>query len=330
MTENQPPADSDNPDAISEQATTWFVRLRAESVTVDERRQFRIWHQADPAHREAYAEIAAFWEDADFHATLDAATLSPQILRCYKPAKSPWRRFGIAPGAKPLLAAAASLVIAAIIYRPALSCWQADYCTAVGEIKTVQLSDGSRVTLNSDTALNVNMRNGQRHVQLARGEAFFEVQHDPQHPFQVDGRYSNTRVLGTRFVVRENADSDIVSVVSGVVEVSRDRQNPATLKANDSIAVDARHQSEVSQQPTGNATAWLKGSASFDNAPLKEVIAEIGRYRRGSLIIRNQALQNLKVSGRFDIRDTDKALESLQQTLPIRIYRLTPWLVLIA
>ncbi|CAD6877232.1 hypothetical protein [Methylomonas albis] len=330
MTENQSSPDSDNPDTISEQAMAWFVRLRAESVAVDERRLFQIWHQADPAHRQAYAEISAFWEDADFRATLDTATLSPQFSPRNNPPKNLRRRSGIRPDAKLLLAAAASLIIAAIVYQPALSCWRADYCTTVGEIKTVQLSDGSQVTLNSGTALNVNMRNGQRHVQLDRGEAFFDVQPDPQHPFQVDGRYSNTRVLGTRFVVREDADNDIISVVSGVVEVSRDRQNPATLKVNDSIAVDARHQSEVSHQPTGNATAWLKGSASFDNAPLKAVIAEIGRYRRGSLIIRNQALQDLKVSGRFDIRDTDKTLESLQQTLPIRIYRLTPWLVVIA
>ncbi|MEI8573427.1 DUF4880 domain-containing protein [Methylomonas sp. LW13] len=330
MTENQPSADSDKPDAISEQAMTWFVRLRAESVAADERRLFQIWHQAAPAHREAYAEIAAFWEDADFHATLDAATLSPQISLNSKPVNSPRRRLGIAPGAKPLLAAAACLVIAALIYQPALSCWQADYCTAVGEIKTVQLSDGSQVTLNSGTALNVNMRNGRRHVQLVRGEAFFEVQHDSQHPFQVDGRYSNTRVLGTRFVVKEDADSDTVSVVNGVVEVSRDRQNPATLNANDSVEVGARHQGEIRHQPADNATAWLKGSVSFDNVPLKKVIAEIGRYRRGSLIIRNQVSQDMKVSGRFDIRDTDKTLESLQQTLPIRIYRFTPWLVVIA
>jgi len=74
----------------------------------------------------------------------------------------------------------------------------------------------------------------------------------------------------------------------------------------------------------------LKGSASFDNAPLSEVIVELSRYRRGSLLIADDALKNLKVSGRFDIANTDKALEALRQTLPIRVYTITPWLVVIS
>lgn len=217
----------------------------------------------------------------------------------------------------------------AIIYRPTLLCWQADYCTAVGEIKTVQLADGSQVTLNSASAINVDLQSGSRHVQLERGEAYFDVQRAIRHPFLVDAHYSHTRVLGTRFVVREDRRSDSVTVINGVVEVSRARQNPAILKANDSITVDAERSSGIQQLAGTAATAWLKGGATFDNAPLAEVIAEIGRYRRGSVLIKNDALKNLKVSGRFDITNTDKALNSLQQTLPIRVYRITPWLVVI-
>jgi transmembrane sensor len=324
MTDNpRYPAPTDQ-DAIAEQAMTWFVRLRAESVTPVERLQFQVWCRTNPAHRQAYQETSAFWDDSDFNAALGTAALSP-------PKQLPARRqAGIGRLARPLSAIAAGIALVAIIYRPTLSCWQADYCTGIGEIKTVQLADGSRVTLNSASAISVDWRNGQRHIQLMHGEALFDVQRDPQHPFIVDAHYSNTKVLGTQFVVREDLLGDSVSVVSGVVEVSRNRQNPTILKANDSITVDTERSSEIRRTPPNSATAWLKGSASFDNAPLSEVIVELSRYRRGSLLIADDALKNLKVSGRFDIANTDKALAALQQTLPIRVYTITPWLVVIS
>jgi transmembrane sensor len=93
------------------------------------------------------------------------------------------------------LALAASIALVAIIYWPTLGCWQADYCNAVGEIKTVQLADGSQVTLDSASAIRVNLRNGLRNVQLEQGGAYFDVQRDTRHPFLVDAHYSNTRVL---------------------------------------------------------------------------------------------------------------------------------------
>jgi len=324
MTENASSSAPTDPDAIAEQAMTWFVRLRADTVTAAERRQFQVWCLANPAHRPAYDDTAAFWDDIYFSQTLAATALSPQTQAVLPGRYSRSRRI-----VKPLLAIAACIVLIAVVYRPTLDCWQTDYCTVVGEIKTVHLADGSQVTLNSASAINVNLRNGLRQIQLTHGEAFFEVQRDVQHPFLVEGHYSNTKVLGTRFVVREDAGSDSVTVVSGMVEVSRNRQNPAILNANDSITVDAERSSEPRQAQPSDAIAWMKGSALFDNVPLSEVVTELGRYRRGSLLITNETLKNLKVSGRFDIADTDKALESLQQTLPIQVYRLTPWLVVI-
>ena len=323
MTDHTNPSPVDL-DAVAEQAMTWFVRMRAESVSPAERVQFQVWQQANPLHRQLYSETAAFWDDADFNDELGAATLSPQVQRLTSPRRARSYRFPAS-----LLAIAASIALVVIIDKPNLGCWQADYCTAVGEIKTVQLADGSQVTLNSASAIQVDFDNGLRHVQLAQGIAFFDVQRDTQHPFLVDAHYSNIRVLGTRFLVREDNLSDNVTVISGVVEVSRNRQNSSILKANDSITVDAEHSGEIQQLAPTIATAWLKGGAIFDNAPLTEVIAEIGRYRRGSIVIKNAALKTLKVSGRFDITDTDKALNSLQQTLPIRVYRVTPWLVVI-
>lgn len=310
--------------SLAQQAIDWFARLRSGQMSTQERQRFQAWLNASPAHQQAYQEVEAFWQHPGFHQALaelplSESNISPFPHRGYRNQK----RFAI-------VAMAACLVFSAILFQPSLSCLQADYCTATGETRNVQLADGSTVTLNSQTALNVNLQDDLRQVHLVQGEAYFEVQRNPNRPFVVEGHYSQTRVVGTRFSVRENDRTDTVTVVSGVVEVSRDQQQPAVLHANDQIAVDATNSSPIEQVSATATSAWMKGHLLVDNAPLSEVIAELSRYRRGSLIVKNARLKALKVSGRFDVKNTDKALEALEQTLPIHVYRLTPWLVVIA
>jgi transmembrane sensor len=322
MTDIKPSPSATNDDIIAEQAIQWFARLRGDQVSEKERNQFADWYQASEAHRHAYDDIGKFWENNDFTQLLSNIPLSSREIQS-------GRRRSRLTYTVPALAAAACLALTLVIFRPTLNCLQADYCTGIGEIRSVQLADGSRITLNSGTALAVDLRDAKRRVQLVHGEAFFEVRRNPQQPFLVDSRHSTTRVLGTQFIVREGSQSDTVTVVSGVVEVSHDRQTSSILKANDSITVAAKHNDEIRQVAPTASAAWLKGSAIFDNAPLSDVVTELGRYRRGSILIKDEALKNLKVSGRFDITDTDKALTALQQTLPIRIYRFTPLLIVI-
>ena len=312
---------------VAEVAMDWFVKIRSTSMSPTERRRFDSWYQADPLHVELYNEIATFWEGPDFNDALSTFELSPDVKQLLVSRDLSARRFHYLPS---LFAMAASVFLIMLIYQPNMSCWQADYCTAMGEIKTVTLNDGSHITLNSASAVQVSLSSSLRQVKLKQGAAFFDVKRDAQHPFLVTARYSNTLVLGTRFVVKEGHFNDNVTVLSGVVEVSRNHQNPVILNANDSITVDSEQINEIENTPTLKVTSWINGAATFDNATLSEVITEIGHYRRGSIIIKNNTLKSLKVSGRFDILNTDNALKSLQETLSLRVYRLTPWLVLIS
>lgn len=309
-------------DIIDEQATVWFARLRADNVTAVERERFQVWLDVNPAHKQAYQNVEAFWRHPDFTELLSVAAVSASASTV-KPGRR-WRRRATA-----MLAVAACLLLTLILSRPSLTCLMADYCTGIGEVRTVQLADGSRITLNSDTALSVSLQSDLRHIQLTRGEAFFAVRRNPSQPFVVASQYSQIRVLGTRFLVRQNRNSDTVTVVSGVVEV-KDRHLPAMqLHADQRIVVDHDGTGPVHAVPAALAAAWMKGHVLFDNAPLGEVIAELNRYRRGSVLISNTQLKQLKVSGRFNVVDTDQALQSLRQTLPIHINYLTPWLVVI-
>jgi transmembrane sensor len=209
-------------------------------------------------------------------------------------------------------------------------CLLADHCTGTGEIRAFTLADGSTATLNTDSAIEWSFEGGLRQVRLLSGEAFFDVRHDPQHPFVVDAPHSRTRVKGTRFIVREGGNHDTVTVLSGVVEVGRGERLTAVLKENDQVQMGQGANGEIGKVAAGVAAAWLRGGVLFDNVPLEQVVREIGRYRKGVLIVTDGRAKSLAVSGRFDITDTDRALESLEQTLPIKIKRITPWVVVIS
>ncbi|MDO9104635.1 MAG: FecR family protein [Methylovulum sp.] len=314
----QMPSSSD--DAVAEQAMVWFVRLRSDSASEQQQAQFVAWLAADPAHQQAYRELETFWAHPDFTELLGEAKLSAALTK--SKSHDRWH-------IPVLLAMAASVLLMVCIHPPNLYCWQADYCTAVGETHTVSLMDGSQVTLNSDTALNVAYLDNVRHIELDHGEAYFSVQRNPLKPFVVASHYATIRVLGTRFLVRQNPHSDTVTVISGVVEVSGRTQAPTKLLANEQISVGMQTHDSFRQAAASNAAAWLKGHALFDNVPLPDVLVELNRYRHGAIVLSNSKLNGLKVSGRFDITDTDYALQALQETLPIRIVNISPWLVVI-
>ncbi|MBK8816113.1 MAG: FecR domain-containing protein [Methylococcaceae bacterium] len=211
-----------------------------------------------------------------------------------------------------------------------ISCFQSDFCTRTGEIKTVALSDGSTVTLSSQTAINVAYNEHLRQVRLLRGEAYFEVQPNPDHPFIVEGNYSRTKVVGTRFIVREDNNFDTVTVNQGIVEVGRNNIKPYVLRVNDQLSIGEANSNGLRHVSAATEGAWTKGHLVFENACLDVVINEIERYSKGVIVIKNSRLKSVKVSGRFDISTPNKALEALEQTLPIKLYRLTPWLTVIA
>jgi transmembrane sensor len=304
---------------LNDQASQWFAKIRSGNMSVGEHNQFQQWLLSNPAHKKTYDEVEAFWNDPDFR---EALTIIPLSQGCILPQRNKHKSWVV-------LAIAACLALLAILLRPMMGCLQADYCTAIGETRNVQLADGSTVILSPQTAIKIAMSPESRYVNILEGEAFFSVQRNPTRPFIVDSQYSQTRVLGTQFNVKGNAQSDTVTVISGVVEVSHNQQQPSVLHANDKITVANNTSSAIEPSSGSTASAWTKGHLVFANAPLREVVAEIGRYRKGTVIVKNSQLKALQVSGRFDIKNTDNALQALEQTLPIHVYHLTPWLVII-
>lgn len=308
-------------DDIDEQAVAWFIRLRADNVTSEEKTSFLRWLNQADLHREAFNEISKLWDDTGLLQALGEAAQKHRI--------APKRKATLINFKLPL-AMAACLALTLLFSNKLEILIQGDYSTRVGERKTVYFDDGSTAMLNTDTSIAVSMDGPQRRVELLKGEVYFEVKPDPNRPFIVQADYSTTRVLGTRFFVHEKSDSDEVKVVSGRVEVSdrRTLQQPLILHDREAVSVDAAGLGET-QLPAALSTSWVNGFLVFENASLESVIGQIRRYRTGVVVYKDNTLRELKINGRINLRESDDMLKVLGKNLSVKMTYLTDWLVIV-
>lgn len=307
---------------IDEQAVAWFIRLRADNVSSEEKALFLRWLNQADEHRETFNEISKLWGDADLLQALGEAA-KKQHLAPHK--KTTPANF------KTPLAIAACLALVLLFSSELAVLMQGDYSTRVGERKTVYFDDGSTAMLNTGSSIAVSMDGPQRRVNLLKGEVYFEVKPDPDRPFIVQAGHSTTRVLGTRFFVHEMSDSDEVKVVSGRVEVTdrRTLKQPLILHDREAVSIDAAGLGETRLLDSVLTTSWVNGFLVFENAPLENVINQIRRYRTGLVIYKDDSLREFKINGRINLRESDDMLKVLGKNLLVKMTYLTPWLVII-
>lgn len=204
----------------------------------------------------------------------------------------------------------------------------ADLRSGVGERRTVELSDGSRVTLNTDSAIDILYTPTERRIVLRQGEILAEVAHGaPGRPFVVDTRDGTATALGTRYVVRLMPDATRVTVTESRVRGCPAAPGAACRDASAGQALEIRAASVEPVQPANrDAEAWTQGRYAVIDTPLPEVLAELARYRRGLLIYDAQALADLRVSAVLPLQG-DEAYASLQESLPIRVRSYGPWIL---
>lgn len=323
------PPDQDRLDeALAGEAAAWFARLRAEGCTTDERRACEAWQAQSPDHAAAFEEIRALWDDPSLRAACERVCAPPD-----GPRGLPRRSRGARPRAAWLALAASVAGLAT------LAGWQldipervmADYRTAMGERRVVQLSDHSAVTLNSHSAIDEAFDARTRRVHLLKGEAFFEVAHDRQKPFVVESRHIAVRAVGTAFVVREEPDGIRVTVAEGVVELAPVRAGwaPLRLTAGQQVGVSAHGPGLVREADVTQAMAWLRGRLVVDGARLADVLEELRRYYPGTIQVWSPAIGDLRVSGSYSLDDPAGVLDSLVRTFPVRMVRFTDHAVIL-
>jgi transmembrane sensor len=304
-------------DRIAEEAARWVARLQSSDATEFDRRDFARWLERDPAHQTAFDEFKDLWSD------LKDVPIPADRLKKLRRTRRSIIGNGIAVG---LIA-----VLSATLYRGgAFDRMRADYYTSVGEVRSVTLADGTRVDLNTDTAIAVRYTAGERRIELLRGEAFFDVVHDTARPFVVADDALEARDIGTQYSVRTAGNGALgdVRVEEGIVEVVG-RGGRVVLNADDVASLTSLGNLAVTKADVASDTAWRTGKLVFSGQPLREVLATLERYRYGRIVVLDSRAANQKVSGIFDLRDTDQALQVLQDNLPVSVTHLTGMMVVV-
>lgn len=317
---------------LSDLAIEHLVHLQSGRATDSERERFAAWRRTSPAHERAAREAERLWVDlaatemAGSHST--AQTKDTSRRRREQARLSP-SRVWISPMSRRALifaggAAACSIAVVGAGRFGDLSGLLADHATAHGERREILLPDASTVALNSATAISLDYTASARRLLLHRGEALFTVARDATRPFIVTSELGATEAVGTVFAVRREGAQSRVLVVEGAVDVRQHRDPGSSLRlaANQQTTLGSNGLSAPRTVDATAATAWTRGKLVFNATPLAAVAAEIERHHAGRIVILDDGLRELSVSGIFDLGQPDAILRTLELTLDLDMVRL--------
>ena len=319
-----------------DEASRWYAELQSDDLSPQDMDAFLAW-QADPENEAAFQEVE--------HAllALDQAGLSSETVA---PAPNSGARRGnggagarrISGGALRWIstgAVAAAVLVTASVFV-VQSQFGADavlYRTDIGEQRSVELADGSTVTLNTNSTIEVDYTDKARLVRLTEGQALFDVETDADRPFTVATDLSTTTALGTRFDVYAGKAQTAVTLIEGSVRVAqRDEGREGRGDADETEAVTLAPGEQalvsVNAPPTVGAvnveayTKWRDGVVQFTDTPLADAVAELNRYSRLQLRVQDKTLATERISGSFKAGQPEVFVSTLELFMPIRTVRI--------
>lgn len=271
----------------------------------------REWLAADEQNARQFEQVTEVW---DAGSSMSAAGVPRLADQNKLPALQKWS-----------LAAGLLLVCGLIAWGANYQQHNPSYTTRIGEQRLVRLSDGSRITLNSNSYVRVAYRDGERRVRLERGEAYFEVARNPQRPFLVVAGDYRVTALGTAFIVRRDPARTSVVLVEGKVAVAGatsanlplptsprpvattapDLVTPVVLTPGQRLILAGDVSARLDQPVINAVMAWRRGELVLDRTTLADAVAEMNRYDEMPLVIDDPRVAALRVSGIYHTGDND-------------------------
>lgn len=291
--------------AIEDKAIDWLIRKEDPDWSQADEAELDAWLEESMANRAAYLRVEHGWEEANRVRSLgdwDAPTAGGGYQSMSK-----WLSGTIAAS---LLAAVG---IGAYSFAPLFNAQpqvqEARFDTPVGGRKIIDLADGSKIELNTQSVVRAAIDNKRRDVWLDSGEAYFEVTHREGEPFVVHAGKRTITVLGTKFSVRRDKDRVTVNVIEGRVRVDdgQNRDTSAAIITAGDTAITRGGSTLIaakSEERVENALAWRDGMLTFNLVPLSEAAAEFNRYNRTQLIV-DPSAASLPIGGTFQASNVD-------------------------
>ncbi len=330
-----------NPDAAREEAAAWLMRLREVPIGLEQELELELWLEANPANRATLSSVARAWRLAGEAAELpELIEVRVDALKAMgedeRPSAYPRRRAAIQ--ALAALAACLLLIATSIFYfNPGSD----TYRTKIGERRTVALADGSRLSLDAASAVEVRYDSERRALRLLAGRARFEVAKDPRRPFTVTVGDRVVVATGTAFSVELlNAEMRVV-LYEGAVSVLEDSpadqaprhivlqghsgtQADKMLRPSTALIVPAGTVAGASAPARletvdlARSSSWEQGQLVFSDEPLGVAVERVNRYSAAKVLIEDPATAALPVSGAFNAGDTEGFVDGVAGLYQLR------------
>ena len=299
------------PAGKAEEAADWLLRLQSGSAEPRLKAEFEQWLAAAPANRLAWERTCRTWRnlglvEPEFKNLWEDAPRLPG-----KAATKPQRRRWSVRHYAGAAVAAASLCLAVLFVPAFFVRLEADYQTTTAESRTITLEDGSKVQLAAASALSTDFTNDRRNVTVLKGEAFFDVVPDKTRPFVVEAKNVTVQVLGTAFDVDLTDGVTQVALAHGSVEASFRNAPPTRLVPGEMLIVDASGAIRKETVSVEDIGGWRNGELYVVDATIGSVVEQIQRYHPAWLTMADKRLAEQRVTGFYDLRDPDRALEAL-------------------
>ncbi len=300
-------------DAITDAAAHWCMRLHAADCTDAERQAFKQWHEADPLHAFEYEAMLEIWSVADHLPRVESAPAAPA-----RRPRSRWSRLAVA-------AAVCAVGMPLAAYTGWNLGWIANSYQrfeAGASVRHVTLGDGSQAELNLGSELVYANYKNERRVTLKKGEAFFDVSHDKQHPFVVRAGQGQVRVTGTRFNVWMYQDQVRVTLLEGSVRVTSNQaltRDGLPLSPGMQASYRAGDQQPQVREtdPNDSSLAWRNGKLVLDNLALSDALPLINRYLDRPVMLADNSTGGLRIGGVYNISEVQNLVSSLPKVLPV-------------
>lgn len=301
---------------VAEQAVHWLLEMQQGTLNPRQQAAWQQWLNAHSEHQRAWEQIQSVNQRLRgvpsplAHAALNAPTSRSrrQALKLL------------------LIVGAGSAAAWSLRQQHILPPLTADYRSPVGQRRTVQLADGSQLQLNTGSAVDVHFDGQQRLVRLLEGEILLTARagQAPLHVLTGQGLLSSQ---AARLTVRQFNDHTQLAVLAGQVEVMPNRYNGLALRVDAAQQVNFTRKGWDTPRPTdANSGAWAEGMLMAAHMRLEDFLGELGRYRRGQLNCDPQ-VANLLISGSYPLDDSERILDLLEISLPVKVRRFTRYWV---
>lgn len=325
---------------IEREAAEWFVRFEGEDVSEADHAAFREWCNQSDQHKDALERIAQFWGGMEVFRDLKDYAVADDMTRLLQRDRNSSRRIVTRRAIGGVIAASLVAVCAVAVFQYPADVGQryhGAFETAIGEQRTVDLPDGSRVVFNTDSAAEISFSRTARIVQLSKGEAYFEVAPNNKKPFSVETVEGVVTAVGTAFSVRVHEGRIDVLVKEGRVALAAREaskrsavskpaaKTPAPLEVSAGQSVLFAQKVEaidvVEPAAVDKRLDWQDGMLAFKGEALEDVIAELGRYTDMTIEISDPDLRRQEIVTYYRIGDIETMLDGLQIMADLEVER---------